>query len=141
MEYDLLLHKDVYLPQGVKNVALRLQKSIKKGQYSYHLLTDRLENPDLKHNYTDSDLDKALSSIINEPVEPFEVGLNKYPIGWCVDKYCVRVSYDNKVDIIIVLTAKGKVITAYCNLKTDNHKTLRKERYNTKEDYERLMKR
>lgn len=137
--YDLLLHEEVYMPTEVIKTALLLQKSI-KNQYSRHLLMDRLANTDYKHNYTDEDLQKAIERLRENPIKPFEVGLNKYGGKLYLDKQCVRLSYDNFVDICIVVSGNGIVITAWLNDKMDTHKTLNKWRYNTKEEYERILK-
>ena len=137
--YDLLLHKEVCLPRIVINASLNLQKQA-KNRYSKHLLVDRLENVDYKHNYCDKDLQKAIDTIRNNPVEPFEVGLTKIDGRWFVEKCCVRISYDNLVDICLVIGSDGTIITAWLNDKTDTHRTLKRDRYNTKDEYEEAMK-
>ena len=49
-----------------------------------------------------------------------------------VEKVCYRISYNNYEDIIIVLSKKKAIITAWINNKNDSHKTLDKTLYEVK---------
>lgn len=48
-----------------------------------------------------------------------------------IKKMVYRLPFSNYQDLIIVLTCRKDIVTLYLNNREDNHKTLRKEQYNT----------
>lgn len=128
MKYDYLLHKDVWMPQNTKDVAKKLQKRLDVNVFSKHLV-DHLKNKDRKHNYTSSDIYNTIKRLTINPVEPFEVGINREYGKLHIKKYCVRTYLNNTTDIIIVISDTGTIITSYLNDKNDSHTTLDTSRY------------
>ncbi len=50
-----------------------------------------------------------------------------------VDKIVVRLNYDKKSDLILVILLKNNICkTCWLNLKSDSHTTLKKEKYENK---------
>ena len=52
----------------------------------------------------------------------FEIELNNEKI----EKYGIRISYNEKLDLILIANPDGFIRTVWFNDKTDTHKTLRK---------------
>jgi len=48
-----------------------------------------------------------------------------------VQKVCYKIDYSSWQDLIIILTKDKAIVTLYANAKNDNHKTLKKELYQT----------
>jgi len=50
-----------------------------------------------------------------------------------VDKIVVRLNYDKKLDLVLVILLKNNICkTCWLNLKSDSHTTLKKEKYENK---------
>jgi len=70
-----------------------------------------------------------------DPEKIFEVEAHIENSGaWFVTKIAMRMEYDNRRDLIVVLIPAGqpgvlKVKTLWTNLRTDKHVTLQKEKY------------
>lgn len=126
---EYLLHKDIFMPQQVKDATKNMQKSLVANSFSSHLY-DHLLNKDRKHNYTEEDINKAVEKMTKNPIEPFEVKLVEANWGKLrIVKYCVRMNLNDTTDIVIVIGNKQNVVTAWLNNKNDTHRTLDRNKY------------
>lgn len=96
-------------------------------RFTDHLL-ERAINGDEKHRIPVNMLHYIIREVLRtNTIKPFEVEeINGY-----VNKFCVRVSFDDKMDITIVFGV-GSVLnvrTAWLNRKGDKHSTLIEEKY------------
>ena len=127
--YDYVLHEKVWMPQSVKKQAMRLQRKLSKKYFTQHLY-EHLTNKDSKHDYTLQDIKNVVYKISKNPISPFEVGIVEDEFGkFLVKKYCVRTNLNKQNDISIVLSNKGRIITAWINDVRDIHYTLDRSKY------------
>ena len=78
----------------------------------------------------------------------FEVELTFNDGAWDVTKYCCRIPYDADQDLVVAIRpqyAGGKlvnnmVVTAWMNAHRDNHYTLERMKYCSKQSWESLTK-
>ena len=142
-----LFHKDVFFPLGMKESIISFKKSFNNYVLSKHLQEHlNNNNKDRSHDYLEKALNRCLTTIKTNPQQPFEVELSKDPYffgseEWFVTKYCVRVSYNDKQDIVIAIRpyydknkhcydgSRNKVVTAWMNAKDDAHFTLDTTKY------------
>lgn len=128
-----LYHIEVYMPNEFISQAKEHQKSIRKVLFSKHL-QNHFDNPDIKHNISENKLISCIRKLVFNPTEPFEVEAS----GNKIVKYVVRVPYDEKKDVSIVilcdnLTSTLPLIkTAWLNYKEDSHQTLNYRKYKNK---------
>ena len=146
--YRLLFHKDVFMPEGVRDVVRVLQRQMKNHTLSAHFREHLQQHAyeDRSHKYLEDIVDECLKDINSQAQNPFEVELSKgyYEFGvngWVVTKYCVRVPYDCDADLVIVIRPgwnKEKhdydaniniVVTAWLNESSDSHRTLDESKY------------
>lgn len=133
-----LWHSDVFIPQKLYHQVER-QKTrfiLNKKHKSYHLILDRLNNNkhDIKHDYTEKDVDDIVMKIMYSDIKPFEIETTDNKVS----KYVIRISYDNERDISVVIRF-NTIITAWINHKEDIHKTLDKSKYTTEEDWNKMQ--
>ena len=151
--FSLLFHSDVFVPKGVQEVVGQLQFHMKGYFLSQHL-EEHLNNQateDRSHTYFRNYVINTLNEMINGSGairHAFEIELSKdYHFfglsGWFVTKYCIRIPYDSKCDLVIVIrpqwdkdkkqydVTKNMVVTAWLNHKKDNHYTLDESKYCT----------
>ena len=151
--FSKLFHKDVYMPKSVAESAKNCQ-----AHFSGYVLTQHLQehldamDKNRSHNYLREALVKCLETIKDNPQEAFEVELSKdYHLfkksGWFVTKYCIRIPYDDKQDIVVsirpyydaeknkFISNKNRVITAWLNDNKDDHVTLDSSKYCSKQEW------
>jgi hypothetical protein len=72
---------------------------------------------------------ECLASLKDEPIDPFEVEVEKAVDGKIlVTKYVVRIPYDKNRDISVSIRG-NKIITAWLNFVDDVHHTLDLSKY------------
>lgn len=107
-----LFHKDVFLPKSVS--APCYEGRLHYGNHSLQAsLSDR---------YGEMTLPEVFCAANAELIESESDGQR-------VTKQVWRQSLDDERDIILVLTPNGRVKTVWINLKSDQHRTLRRELY------------
>ena len=122
-----LLHKQVYLPQGIIDEVYKHQDSTKIVEFSYHFIVQHLDKYDYKHYLNKNTLVKIVKNLHSQT--PFEVEISK---EHRVLKYVVRTTYDATRDVSIVIIPRGDVAfvkTAWLNDENDKHFTLDKSKY------------
>ncbi len=143
-----LFHKDVFIPDGVVPICTVLQKRLKKYFFSRHF-SEHLENQlveDKSHTYLKDVVVKCLESLQNTPREVFEVELTYSAGAWDVTKYCCRIPYDGNQDLVVAIRpqyANGNlinnmIVTAWMNSHRDNHYTLDRSKYISKQDWNNI---
>lgn len=136
-----LYHIDVYMPNNLIEKVNRLKESIEDYRFSYHLKTQMEDVNDKKHYIKDErDFIDALNRMEEKQYLPFEVETFENGGTVLVTKFVVRVPYDEKRDITLVIAPKGEDIavikTAWLNYKTNTHSTLDASRYEPKPSLE-----
>lgn len=139
----MLLHKDLGVPQEVKEKSLMLLQKVEKIDLSKHFLEQHCNQNDKKHFIDEQKLIKIIKDLKTNPVEPFEYEVfeiyNRFTkkLHYRVEKIVVRTSYDDKRDISIAILFKKQenklisfVKTAWVNNKDDIHITLDTTKYN-----------
>lgn len=132
-----LYHIDVYMPNELIEQVNHLKDSIEDYRFSYHLRTQMEDANDKKHYINDErDFLDALNRMEEKQYLPFEVETFENGGTVLVTKFVVRVPYDKKRDITLVIAPKGEDIavikTAWLNFKNDVHSTLDESRYEPK---------
>lgn len=113
---ERLYHKDIGFPDDVN--LPRGFSPVVQLRYGGHAREESLVD-----RYGELKLPRAIDV---RKGEIFEIGVT----GTTVTKMAVRLSYDEKKDIVIVfIPSTGFVKTVWANLKTDQHKTLNRARY------------
>lgn len=148
--FSRLFHKDVFVPNGVQEICKKYQKNFKSYFLSKHFQEhiDNQATEDRSHTYLPDIIKECLDSIKDIQRECFEIELSKdYHFfgksGWFITKYCCRIPYDNSQDLVIAIRPQYKngiivdnmVVTAWLNAHDDNHYTLDKTKYCSKEDW------
>lgn len=115
-------HKKVYYPITAEAELTKLCKklNIEKWQYSRHCI-DNLK-------YRELNLQKLLlyvKDIILIENDIFEF----YTENDIINKICLRLSYTDNQDIILIISNEKNIISIYLNDKKDNHITLNKNLY------------
>lgn len=110
-----LYHKDVFLPQRVKETA------VLKLQYSLHARTEA-ESDRYGRISLPLVLDTRRADLIEAEVEP---------VSRRVLKRVYRAPLDKERDIVLVVNPDGFVRTVWVNLKTDQHRSLDKRKFST----------
>ena len=145
-----LFHKDVFIPDGVGAVCQALQKRLLKYFFSRHF-SEHLDNQlieDRSHKYLRDVVVECVESLKDIQREVFEVELTYDDSSWTVSKYCCRIPYDDKQDLVVAIRPQyvsGKVVnnmivTAWMNSREDHHYTLDKLKYCSKESWDSLTK-
>lgn len=158
--FSLLFHKDVFFPDKTQYECNCLQKHFTSFNFSKHL-EEHCANQlveDKSHKYLKDVLVECLNTLKETPRDVFEVELSKdYHFfkmsGWFVTKYCVRIPYNSKQDIVVSIRPKYKnedgkslkivdnlIVTAWMNHCDDNHYTLDESKYCSKEQWEQANK-
>lgn len=125
-----LLHIEKWIPKNVLHIVSFLQKriDISKFVFSRHI-QEHFAKGDHKHGYTKEGLMECLASLKDEPIDPFEVEVEKKPDGKIfVNKYVVRIPYDQDRDISVSIRG-NMVVTAWLNFIDDIHHTLDLSKY------------
>lgn len=113
---ERLYHKDIGFPDDVN--LPRGFSPVVHLRYGGHAREESLVD-----KYGKLELPRAIDV---RKVELFEIGVT----GNVVTKMAVRLSYDEKKDLVIVFKpSDGFVKTVWANLKTDQHKTLNRAKY------------
>ena len=153
--FSKLFHSDVFIPKGVSQSCINLQKKITHYYFSKHF-EEHIKNQlveDRSHTYMIDVITKCLDSLKQTQQPVFEVELSKdyhyFKVrGWVITKYCCRIPYNNSQDLVVAirpqynnLTVKDNfIVTAWMNSKTDNHKTLDTSKYCSKTDWDNNFK-
>lgn len=155
--YSILFHKDVFMPEGASEVATKLNQ-LMTGYFLSNHFEEHLENQDIEdrsHTYFRNAVLNCLNEMCSEQrrmLIPFEIELSKdYHFfgksGWFVTKYCVRIPYNLKSDLVVVIRpqwdrenqkydlSKNMIVTAWINHKDDSHFTLDNSKYVDKEKW------
>lgn len=161
--FSVLFHKDVFMPEGVQDVVMLLQRKMTAYQLSYHL-QEHLNNQkdeDRSHTYLYNAVVNNLNQILCGEflTSAFEVELTKIgeqvdkyanATSWVISKYCIRVSYSYSQDLVIVIRPKydttisdfrydtNLVVTAWINHKKDAHRTLDASKYCSSEEWSKI---
>lgn len=124
-----LYHKDIYLPNNLFSPAKQLIKSVDTGSayaisgHVYDSLTGRGNGWSHQLDYVP--FVRAFNQIKNEvDLDIFEIETRNGVVSKCV----ARTTYDPDTDISFVIR-HGKIITAWLNMKEDQHYTLDWEKY------------
>ena len=154
--YSILFHSDVFVPQGAQEQVLNLQKIMKSYFLSKHFQEhlDNQEIEDRSHKYFKNVVINNLNEMISDSRtlrKAFEIELSKdyhffKKSGWFVTKFCIRLSYSQIEDLVVVLRPQYKetnvvdfmVVTAWINDNRDNHKTLDTTKYCSKEKWDEI---
>ena len=154
--YSILFHSDVFVPQGAQEQVLNLQKIMKSYFLSKHFQEhlDNQEIEDRSHKYFKNAVINNLNEMISDSRtlrKAFEIELSKdyhffKKSGWFVTKFCIRLSYSQIEDLVVVLRPQYKetnvvdfmVVTAWINDNRDNHKTLDTTKYCSKEKWDEI---
>ena len=118
---ERLYHKEVFWKNNFDEESLNLVYNVKK--LSYHL-NEHLNNPDEKHLYLKKDIFKGLEDIKQNKGYLFEVAVE----NGRVTKAVYRINLNSDYDICIVIREE-KVVTAWINRTTDEHRTLDTQKY------------
>ena len=155
--FSLLLHKDVFLPDDIKQKVIALEQKMHFYKISGHLY-EHLNNQDTEdrsHTYFKNAVLNYLREMCSSSrpiVEPFQVEISKDfgyfgKKGWFVTKYCIRLPFRQNEDLVIVIRPKWDkrkstydlwnflIVTAWINHKDDSHTTLDASKYCTEEDF------
>ena len=159
--YSILFHSDVFIPKGIQEVVLDLQKLMSGYFLSKHFeehLTNQ-DSEDRSHTYFKNAVINDLNEMISDSrrlVKAFEIELSKdYHFfglsGWFVTKYCIRLPYSNSQDLVVVIrpqwdrlnkkydASRNMIVTAWINHNQDDHKTLDVSKYCSKERWEEII--
>lgn len=130
----MLFHKDIWMPENLKNEAKFLILNMKQVRLSKHITEwlngatneslDRFE----KHEYTKADLGKALNIIKATLPVPFEIEADRNGIS----KFVCRVTINEATDMSVVIGFTNKqftIRTAWLNSRFDLHTTLNESKY------------
>lgn len=114
----MLYHRDIFIPAGVKN-------ALPIGRYNL-LLSNHAKHASSSDRYGEITIPEFITIKLEDI---FEVEV----VGNRVTKFVVRSAYNAKHDICIVIVpttpVEGRVKTVWLNKKSDNHKTLDKNKY------------
>lgn len=114
----MLFHRDIFIPAGVKNC-------LPIGRYNL-LASNHAKQAATNDRYGSITIPEVITINV---ADIFEVEV----IGNRVTKFVVRTSYNAKHDICVVIVPvtpyEGRVKTVWLNSKSDNHKTLDKNKY------------
>lgn len=139
-----LYHKDVFISQGAQLAVTSLQENSFNSYYYSHHFQERLnETDDRSHAYLENVIKKCLSTIKSNPQEAFEIEVTYFDDveSHYITKYCIRIPYDNRQDLCVVIrpiyklnddyyeVKDNKIITAWLNSNKDEHRTLNKHKY------------
>ena len=140
--YSKLFHKDVFMPEGIREKSEFLQKSNSGFVFSRHFIERCSAREDRSHDYFLSEVARCLETLASRPREAFEVEFGKdYHYfgepGWHILKICVRIPYGANQDVCVALSPnyrEGKpselfVRTAWLNSAEDSHYTLDRSKY------------
>lgn len=147
-----LFHKDCFLPEGIQTIVTKYQKNFNGYYLSKHLKTHLEESTDRSHAYLESMLIECLDTIKDNPQEAFEIEATKdfdtfNRKGWVVTKYCIRIPYDSKQDIVVSIRPQldkntkkfnwnnNLIVTAWMNAHSDNHYTLDETKYCSEKEW------
>ena len=149
-----LFHSDIFMPKGMQEVVLKLQqKYFNNYSLSNHVKEYLDSYYNRSHSYNADLILNCLNSIKVSPKQAFEVLLvndvKKYNnTKWHVEKYCIRVDYNEREDLIVVISPKinkheinNVIITMWLNDKNDNHYTLNDSKYCSKKEWIELIQR
>lgn len=153
----VLFHQEVFMPDGVPEVAKRCQEKFNGYRFSSHFLEhikkQEQGREDRSHTFNQQIVENCLKTIKTSPREAFEVELsNDFEAfgsdNWFVTKYCIRIPYDDYADVVVVIrphyscTSGGSprivgnlIVTAWMNSNTDHHYTLDGDNYCSREEW------
>ena len=150
---QILLHKDIYIPDIFKQKALELQKKLNYYFYSKHMQEHLINlTPDRSHRYfngdiTREDIDKLIESLAKIQREVFEIELTEGKDEYYITKYCCRIPFINNQDFVIAIRPRYKkggviesmIVTGWLNSQDDKHFTLDESKYSSKEEIKKLL--
>jgi hypothetical protein len=125
-----LLHIEKWIPLDILDIVFSMQKLIDVSKFSFSRhIQEHFAKGDQKHSYNKKGLMECLASLKDEPIDPFEVEVEKAVDGKIlVTKYVVRIPYDKNRDISVSIRG-NKIITAWLNFIDDVHHTLDLSKY------------
>lgn len=149
--FTKLFHSEVFLPNKTQEVCNDFQKNLNEYFFSRHF-EEHLENQlveDRSHTYLKDVIIECLNSLKYKQQPVFEVELGKdyryfKKSGWFVTKYCCRIKYSEDQDLVVAIrpqyidgkyTGNNMVVTAWMNSRDDNHYTLNKTKYCSKDEW------
>jgi len=147
----LLFHKDIFIPEGIKEVCKQLQKDLTSYTYSKHF-REHLENQkreNRSHLYLEDVVRECVNSLKERPRQVFEVELTEEKsYSWKVTKYCCRIPYDDKQDLVVAIrpvyfndtVVENKIVTAWMNQHDDSHYTLDESKYCSRPHWDAINK-
>jgi hypothetical protein len=146
---ELLFHKDVFIPDEIKNKAIEIEKNLKSAdmRLSNHVeewcrIQERYMNyqsdrHDYSHGYTKAELRSVLDQIQDELPIPFEIQVNSFSNDvWVVTKIVVRTWFNKHDDISVAIATDctgygdsgskyiATIKTAWLNNMHDSHFSL-----------------
>lgn len=127
-----LLHIEKWISLEILDIVIAMQKliDISKFTFSRHI-EEHFAKGDHKHGYNKKGLMECLATLTNQPIDPFEVEVEKKLDGKIVvSKYVVRIPYDKDRDISVSIRG-NMIVTAWLNFITDNHHTLDLSKYDS----------
>jgi hypothetical protein len=109
-------HREVYFPPDIRDGLFKFTKTLnyKEWKYTEHGLDRLSDEPRSKQ------IKRLLNSLWLDPEFIFEIYLGKSGIR----KACFRLPFDEKEDLIIVVTNNKELVTLYFNDVDDIHSTL-----------------
>lgn len=123
----MLYHRKVYYPSELDTYCNNILKRNVPIKFSKHFENRVVNAKDksrmINYNYLFKKIRKT------KKIKPFEVKTNEFGT---VTKFCFRISYNKKKDVIVVMSCKEDcncLVTAWLNNKEDNHETLDFRKY------------
>lgn len=125
-----LLHIEKWIPEYILDAVLEMQKTIDiTTLYFSRHIEGHFNQGDRKHGYTKKGLLECIASLKDDPIDPFEIEIEKKQDGtYIITKYVVRIPYDKNRDISVSIRGK-QIITAWLNFIDDIHHTLDLSKY------------
>lgn len=122
-------HRDIFFPDWYENSLEEFLESLTRGgaiTFSLHALEKSLE---YSHEYGIR-LKKYLSHIVKKDSLKSDNIFEFYSVEKIVKKACFRFSFEDfPVDLVVVISEDGIVITIYDTNKGDSHLTMDKKLY------------
>ncbi len=145
MNEPKLFHSDVFMPEGVARDCKEFQARLTNWRYSRHL-HEHFQNQayeNRSHTYLKDAVEKCLKSLKTTQRDVFEVELSQRADGkWSVTKYCCRIPYPDDItqDVCVAIRPQSDgtslIVTAWMNAHNDSHKTLNKNKYTARKEWE-----
>ena len=145
-----LFHRDIFIPDGIKEECKELQRNLTSYFYSTHFQQhlDNQPEEDRSHLYLKDVIAKCLNSVKTQPRQVFEVELTESEGHWRVTKYCCRIPYDSTSDLVVAIRPQYKgdvvrsnmIVTAWMNSHGDSHYTLDEAKYCSRPEWDAITR-